>query len=127
MLKQSLSAALLFAAVPAAAQPDASPPAGQAAIQQAAEAFGRCVGTGIQGVAATVTPEAGAASVLAGCASQRQQLEQAAETMIAGSGMPEDQKAAARQRVRDRLAGAQSQIADGIRQLRAGTAATPAR
>ncbi len=127
MLKYSLSAALLLAAAPVAAQPQASAPAGQAAIQQAAQAFGQCVGTGVQGVAATVAPEAGAASVLAACATQRQQLEQAVEAMIASSGMPEAQKAAARQQVRDRLAAAEAQVAGAIRQSRGAAAPAPAR
>jgi len=101
-----------------AAQPAASGP--QAAIQQTAVAFGQCLETGIQGVAATVTPEAGATSVLGGCASQRQQLEGAIAALIAT--LPADQQAAAREHARTQLAEAHAQVAAAITRLRAAPA-----
>ena len=131
MLKFGLSAALLIAAAtPAFAQskpaaPKASiPDAVKVAVEQAAQAFATCVNAGVQAVPTSVTPEAGAANVLSGCTTQRQALERAVEAGIAASNLPEDRKAAARERVRNRLAQAQTQIASGIRQSR-GAPATP--
>src|SRR5689334_22437376 len=74
--KLALAAALLAIAVPTAAQPpaqaqaapEAAPSGPQAALQQAATAFGRCVSAGMDHVDASATPEASAASVMAGCA-----------------------------------------------------------
>jgi len=120
MLKFGLSAALLVAAVPAFAQ-DGPPPA----LQQAAMAFGQCVQAGVQGLAATVTPEAGATSVLGGCSAQRDTLVSAVEAMIAA--MPADQQGAAREQLRTRLAEAETQVANVIRQSRAAPAPAPAR
>jgi len=125
MLKFGLSAALLLAAVPALAQPQGgAAPAGQAAIQQAAMAFGQCVQTGVQGLAATVTPQAGATAVLGGCSTQRQALVQAAEAMIAT--LPAEQQAAARQQMTSQLGGIETQIAAAITRMRAAPAAAPA-
>ena len=133
-----LSAALLSCAGAALAQSETpasetptttaptSPPAasaGEAAVQQSAMAFGQCIQAGITGVAATVTPEAGATSVLGGCATQRGQLEQAVMAMI--DGLPEDRKAAARQQFASHMAQAETQIAAVIRQQRSA-ATTPA-
>ena len=124
MTRFGFSAALLIAAAPAAAQQAAAPaPAGGAEIQQAATAFGQCIQTGAQGVAATVTPEAGAASVLSGCAGQRAALERAAEAMINSPAVPADKKAVAREQLRSQMAAVPTKIADGIRMMRAGAAA----
>jgi hypothetical protein len=145
ILKFGFSAALLLAAAPVLAQPPAggTAPAGGAAaaqpaqpaqpspaavnaIQTAAQAFGTCVSSGVQSVPASATPEAGAATVLGGCATQRQALVQAVESMIAT--MPADQQAAAHAQMASQLGSVQGQIADGIRQQRAAAAApaTPA-
>ena len=127
-----LSAGLFLAAAPAVAQTQPSPPPqtdsapspeAQAAIQQAAMAFGQCVAAGVQSVAATETPEAGAARVLNGCANQRAQLEQSVEAYIAT--MPEDRGTVAREQLRARLGEAESQIAGAIRQSRAAPAPAP--
>jgi hypothetical protein len=120
MLKYGLSAALLVAALPAFAQN----PAPSGAIGQTAQAFAQCVQAGIAGVPASVTPEAGATTVLGGCATQFQALRQAAEAMIAT--MPADQQAAARDQMRTQIAAAQTQVAGLISRRRAGAAATPA-
>ena len=95
-----------------------------AAVQQAGMAFGQCLQTGVMGVPATVTPEAGATTVLSGCATQRQALEQAANALVAA--LPEDQRAAAQERVRGQLAAVPGQIAAGIQQMRAASAPAPA-
>lgn len=140
MLKYGLSVALLSFAgtalaqnqAPASAPPAqsqaataAEQPAGAQAIQQAAMSFGQCVSTGIQGVPATVTPEAGATNVLGACATQRQQLVQAAEAMIAT--MPAAEQEAARNTMNTQLADAETQIANAIRQMRSSPpAAAPA-
>jgi len=140
MLKYGLSVALLSLAgtalaqnqAPASAQPaqsQAAAPAAESpavqAIQQAAMSFGQCIQTGVQGVPASVTPEAGATNVLGGCGTQRQQLVQAAEAFIAT--MPADQQAGARTHLTTQLAQAETQIAAAIRASRSATpAAVPA-
>jgi len=137
----ALFTALALGAVPALAQPPATAPSGGAtaapaqpqyqpppedvsAIQQAAQAFGTCVQTGVVGVPATMTPDAGASSVLAGCASQLQSLRQAAETMI--GHMPENMRAAAHAQLEGQLSVVPVQVAAGITQQRAAAAAQPA-
>ena len=129
-LKFALAAVLFAAAVPAMAQPPAAstPPAAApagpgAAIQPAAMAFGQCLQTGMQSVPATVTPEAGANSVLGGCSAQRSALVQAVEAMLAT--LPADQQAAGRAQLESRLGAVPTQLADAIRQQR-GAAAAPA-
>jgi len=131
MLKTALTAALIVAAFPAVAQHDdsssaqlqpAAPPEA-AAIQQAAMAFGQCVSAGVQALDAAVAPEPGAAGVAAGCASERDRLEQAAQTMIAT--LPEEQQPAAREQLRSQLAQVETRIAAGIRQRREAPAAAP--
>lgn len=123
MLKYGLSAALLVAALPAFAQQAPAPaaPSGPpAAIQQAAQAFGECVGSGMRGLAATVTPEAGAASIVGTCSSQRDALVQAAEAFI--NTLPEPQRAQALTQMRSELGGVETDIAAAIRQSRASPA-----
>ena len=129
-LKFGLSAVLLLAASPIAAQPPAAAPAPQAAptgpeaaIQRTAMAFGQCISAGIQGLSATVTPEAGATAVLNGCAAQRGDLTRSVDAMIAT--IPEDQRAAAHTQFESQMGQAQTQIAAAIRQRRA-TPAAPA-
>ncbi len=132
--KFGIGVALLMAASPLAAQtpaqtPAAPPPpqpteAQQAAIQQAGMAFGQCLSTGMQSVSASVTPEAGAAGVLSGCAAQRDALVKAVEAVIAT--LPADRKTAAQTQFDTRLGEAQSQIADAIRQKRAAPDTPPA-
>jgi hypothetical protein len=141
-LKFALSAALFLAAAPTLAQPPAAatPPAGGAAtqpaqppqpspaqiaaIQQSGQAFGTCISGGVANVPATATPEAGATTVLAGCATQRQALVTAVEAML--DTLPADQKAAAHAQLESRLAEVPAQVADGIRQQRAAAAAAAA-
>lgn len=133
MLRFPLAAAFLFA-LPAAAQaqetappqPAAPAPApapaepDTSAIQQAGEAFGHCIETGIGNVPATATPEAGAATVTSGCATQLHALETAAEAFIAT--LPEEQRAPAGERLHSQLGAVESQVADAIREQRAGAA-----
>jgi len=80
--------------------------------------------TGVQGMAATVTPEAGAAAVLGACATQRQALDSAVDALIAT--LPEEGKAPAREQYRAQMAGAETQVADAIRRQRAAPAPAPA-
>jgi hypothetical protein len=131
MIKVSLFTVLALAAAPAVAQSEAAPapsaaPAspGQEAIEQAAAAFNQCVSAGVQGLEANVAPEAGASAVVNGCAPQRQQLEQAVETVI--SPLPEEQKTAARQQLQTQLAQIEPQIAAAITQQRAAAPSAPA-
>ena len=95
----------------------------QSGIQTAAMGFGQCVVTGAQGVAADVTPQAGATRILAGCANQRQQLDRAVEAYI--GTLPEAEKAAARAQYQSQMADAETRIAARITQMRAAPA-TPA-
>ena len=133
MRRFSILAILCLAASPAFAQDNAAqaapagpPPAQIAAVQTASSAFGTCIQTGVMGVAATVTPEAGATSVLAGCATQRQAVETAVQALIAT--LPEAQQTMAQEQLRTQLAGVPGQVAAAIQQMRgAGApAATPA-
>jgi len=122
MLKYALPAAAgLLAATSASAQEGAGGMA--ASIEVPAKAFGECLKTGIAGVSATVTPEAGASSVLAGCASQKTALETAADAMIAGLPITDAQKAEIRTQMKAEFAKAETQIADAIRKRRAAPAA----
>lgn len=133
MFRVPVFAALCLAAVPAFAQtqpapaqatPAGPPPEAMAAVQQAGMAFGQCVQSGVPGVPATMTPEAGATSVVNACATQRQALMQAAQALIAT--LPEAQRAMAEEHLRTQLGGIETQVADGIRQMRAAPAAAPA-
>jgi hypothetical protein len=109
---------------PAPAAPAAPDPAAMAAIQQTGTAFGQCVQTGVQAVPATVTPEAGAANVLGGCAPQRQALEQAVNALLAT--LPEDRRAAGQERLRTELGGVEAQVVTAIRARRAPATPAPA-
>ena len=127
----ALPAAALAQPAPAPAAPPAPagpPPEAISAVQQAGMAFGQCVQTGVQAVPATVTPEAGATSVLGGCAPQRQTLEQAVNALLAT--LPPEQRAAGQERLRTELGGIDAQVAGAIRARRTpappAPAATPA-
>ena len=135
MSRFTVFAFLCLAATPAFAQnqsaPAAQPPAGPppeavAAIQAAASSFGQCVQTSAMGVPAAVTPEAGATTVLAGCSTQRQALETAAQALI--GTLPEAQRPMAQEQMRSQLAALPGQIAAAIQQMRGAStpAATPA-
>lgn len=127
MLKYGLSAALLVVALPAFAQPAPAPaaPSGPPpAIQQAGQALGECIGGGMRGLAATVTPEAGAASIVSACTAQRDALVQAAEVFI--NTMPEAQRSQALTQMRAELGGIEADVAGAIRSQRAAQAAAPA-
>ena len=116
------SAAVGVAQQPAPQAPPAPASPAEAAVQQTAMAFGQCVMAGIEGVAATVTPQAGATSVLAGCATQLQGLERAVDAHIAT--IPADQQAGARAQFRTHMGAAEGQIAAAITRRRAAPAAT---
>ena len=137
MPRFTVFAFLCLAATPAFAQnqaapaaPAGPPPEAMAAVQAAGSAFGQCIQTGVMGVPAAVTPEAGATTVLNGCATQRTALEGAVQTLIAA--LPAEQRAMAQEQARSQLAGVPAQIAAGIQQMRAASApaaapaATPA-
>ncbi len=122
MFRTPMISVLCLAALPAAAL--AQDQAATAGLQQAASAFGQCVETGAAAVPASVTPEAGAAGVLAGCAAQFQSLEQAIDAFVAT--MPEEQRPAISERARAQLGGVEAQVVAGIRQQRAAAAPSPA-
>ena len=139
MLRFSALALLCLAATPALAQNQAAPaqsapaaaqaPAGPppeavAAVQAAASTFGQCIQTGVMGVPATVTPEAGATTVIAGCTTQRQSVEQAVQALIAT--LPEAQRPMALEQMRTQLASLPAQVAAGIQQMRGASAAAAA-
>ena len=132
MFRAPAFAALLLAAAPALAQTppvaqSGPPPEAMSAIQTAAGAFGQCVQAGAAAVSATVTPEAGATNVLAGCSTQKQTLEQAVHALLAT--LPAEQRTAGEAQLNAQLAAVPGQIADGIRQARSpatAPAGTPA-
>jgi len=135
LLRFALSAAMLAAAAPALAQPPAAPaappaassaPTGPAAaIQPAAMAYSQCLSAGVPQVPATATPEAGATTVINGCAAQRTALDQAVEGLIVT--LPAEQQAAGRAQYQSQIGEVPTQIADAIRQSRApATPAAPA-
>ena len=131
MFKSALTAVLFVTAAAAAAQPAPSAPAQMPAgtppeMEAAGQAFAMCIGTGIGGLADTVTAEAGADTVLAGCATQKAALMRVIETSISSSPMTAEQKTAAMGQVTAQFAQARTQIADGIRQARAAAAQAPA-
>jgi hypothetical protein len=135
--KFALSSILLLAALPAAAQPPAAappaPPAApstappelspelKAAIQRTATAFSQCISGGIQNAPASATPEAAAAAVMSGCATQRAELTQSVEAAFAI--MPEAQRTEAHTEFETQMGQAETQIATAIRQQRAAAAA----
>lgn len=125
-LKSAVAAALLFAAMPASAEPEAaSPPAAEAeaaaGIQQAAQGFGLCLKHGFEQLAPEVAPETGAEIVVRGCSEEQALFERALEHMIAAA--PAEQQADARKQARTQLDRVESHIADAIRQQRAAAAA----
>ncbi len=122
MFRTPMLSVLCLAVLPAAAL--AQDQTASAGLQQAASAFGQCVEAGANAVPASVTPEAGAASVLAGCAAQRQSLAQAIDAFIATA--PEEQRPAIAERARAQLDGVEAQVVAGIRQQRAASAPSPA-
>ena len=126
MLKFGLSAAALLLASPALAQPPQGGPTPPPEFMQAAQGFGQCVGTAMGGLAATVTPEAGATQVLAGCATQKTALETAFETWVSGPSFPAEGREIARQQFRTQLGSAEADIANAIRQRRGSAAPAPA-
>jgi hypothetical protein len=115
-------AALGQGSVPNAAQ---APTAQQMAVQQTAVAFGQCVSSGLAGVTASVSAQAGASTVLGGCATQRDQLVGAARALIAT--LPEAERAAATQELENQLGQAQARVAAEIERRRAAASAAPAR
>ena len=112
------------APAPAAPAPAGPPPAAMAAIQEAGMAFGQCIQTAVPSVPATVTPEAGATSVLAGCSVQKQTLERAVRDLLAT--LPAEQRTAGEAQLNAQLAAVPTQVADGIRQARSAASAPPA-
>ncbi|GAA4815726.1 hypothetical protein GCM10023232_09410 [Sphingosinicella ginsenosidimutans] len=133
MIRFPIAASFLLA-VPAALQAQASAPAQEApapataapatpdtsTIQQAGMAFGHCIEAGLANVPATATPEAGAASVASGCATELHALESAAEAFIAQ--LPEEQRTPAQANLHAQLAEVEGQVADAIREQRAAAA-----
>ena len=138
MLKSVLSAALFFTASAAVAQPAQTPPPANAPAQgqqqmtpppafiQAAQAFGQCVETASNGIAATVTPEAAAAQALAACTAQKTAIETQIEAWVASDAFPAEGRDVARTQFRAQFGQVESQIAGAIRQQRAAPAAPAA-
>ena len=124
-LKFPFAAALFLAAAPIAAQPPAAAPQPtdphEVAIQQAGEGFGQCIETGMHNVSATATPEAGAATVMGGCATQRDALVKAVNAAI--ETLPAEKRAAAHTQFDTQIGQVQGQLAEAIRQQRAAPAA----
>lgn len=106
------------------AQPERAPSAQEAAVMQAATAFGECVSEGVVALAADVAPDAGAATVLGGCAAQKTALEQSVDALI--DTLPADRQAAAREHARTQMSEVPADIAAAIRSRPGTPAAAPA-
>ena len=127
MLNLVAGAAFAFAVQPAAAAP-MQPPEPPPAFIAAAQGFGQCIQSGAISLPASVTPEAGATQLLAGCSQQRTALETQFEGWVSGPNFPEAGRTIAREQFRSQLGQAEAMIASQIRQSRAapGPSATPA-
>jgi hypothetical protein len=66
-------------------QPPGGAPEPSPAFIQAAQEFGQCLQRGAAKLAATVTPEAGATQVVAGCTQQRTDLSLILEAWVSSS------------------------------------------
>lgn len=119
-----MSLSLMLALLVAQAAPAPAPTAGDAAIQAAAQAFGQCIGPKVQAAPATGTPEAAADAVWAMCGKEWGALETAVNAKLAT--LPAAQQAQGREQMRAGIAQGKTGIADGIRQMRAAQAGTPA-
>ncbi len=124
MIRLVLAASGLLLSTAAVAQAPAGAPAGarpltpSPEVSAAAQAFGQCVRGEIAKVPAAVTPEAGAATVMAACGTQRAALEERVEALLASAELDEAQRNAAREQVRAGMAQAEQGIVNGIRQMR---------
>lgn len=130
MMKYSLFTLALVTAAPALAQTGDAPPSGAQvtpppAFITAAQAFGQCLSTGVAGVAATVTPEAGAHQVVTGCEGQRGALETQFEAWVSGPNFPEAGREAARAKFKEQIGAVEPAIANEIRTNRAAPAPAP--
>lgn len=126
MLKFGLFAAAVTLAAPAFAQeaaPAQAPTGPQAAVQQTAMAYGQCLETGARSLDPSVSAEAGATSVLAGCTAQRQALDAAVAALI--ETIPEEHKATARQQFQTQMSQGEARLAAAIQQMRAAPAPAP--
>ena len=108
---------------PVPAPQDAARSQAGAKIGAASQAFAACLQPAAAAVPASQTPEQGADTALAACATEKTALEAAVNEMIAIA--PVEQQSTARQKLADSMARARTQIADGIRQYRAAQPATP--
>lgn len=122
MLTQFLFAASIVAAAPAVAQPAGTGEA-PSVIAAPAQAFSECVRTGVTGLAATVTAEAGAKTIASNCAAQRAALEAAVESMIATLPISDAEKAGARTQMQSEMAKVETSIAEAIKQSRTAPSA----
>lgn len=98
------------------------------AVVQAYEAFGRCLENAVGQTPGSLTPEAGAAQVLAACAEQKRTMDAQFEAWIASESFPAADRDAARRQHRDQIGEMERQVADWIRFMRASpaTVASPA-
>lgn len=112
---------LLLIAAQAAPAPSAPP----TVFFTAAQAYGECLKQGGAAAPASVTPEAAAQQVVAGCAAQRAALDSQFDAWISATGMPADSRDAARAQYTARMSGVPAQVAENIRAARARAAPTP--
>jgi hypothetical protein len=105
-------------------QPPGGAPEPSPAFIQAAQEFGQCLQRGAAKLAATVTPEAGATQVVAGCTQQRTDLSTHFEAWVSSSGFPEAGRPIAREEFQAELNRVETHVAAGIRRARAAPAPT---
>lgn len=85
-------------------------------VGDAARAFSGCIQGKVQGIPATLTPEAGADEVIKQCKAELDALDKAVETVIAAA--PADQQAGARESYKAGMAGGRDGLIAAIKSLR---------
>lgn len=110
-------------AAPAPSAPAASTP--PTVFFTAAQAYGDCLKQGIAAVSPSVTPEVAAPQVIAGCTAQRTTLDAQFDTWIAGTGMPDAARDAARAQYTARMNGVTAHVTENIRAARTATKPAP--
>lgn len=92
------------------------------AFMASAEAFSQCVEAGAGALPATVTPEAGAQTVIAGCQAQVTEMRTQFHAWVdAEAGFPAEAKPMIKSQFDARFdSEARTRVAEGIRQARAG-------
>jgi hypothetical protein len=87
-------------------------------VDHAAYVFGHCITDGMRNLPATISADAGAATLMNACQTQLQAVRQAALRVIEDSHWPEARKQAARAELQARFALVEQRVAAKIGQMR---------